>query len=207
MQHFVAKTHAENVLWFKEHAKIAHAAAVKKGFYDDAPPIGTLAKNLDLEHLYKISNLISSEIGEAYECYRTGKIKPNDAIFDTVRALMDKDKVAFIAAYADHVKGTVSEELADVVIRAMDFAGSVYKEIECEEYSRSEAATPNLRFHQLFRDASDIGWSWVCALKRPYLVATSCIHIAKFFDIDIYANVAMKMAYNEHRPYKHGKNF
>jgi len=202
MQHFVAKTHDQDEHWFIICSVIAHTAAVKKGFYDDAPPIEQRAKNY--EYLYERSNLISSEIGEAYECYRTGKIKPNDAIFDTVRALMDKDKFAFIAAYTDHIKGTLCEELADVVIRAMDFACSLGEMPTYGGYLTQKNLSANLVFYQLFNAAIDIPR---LAETTPCLITTICLQLAKIFDIDIYTNVAMKMAYNEHRPYKHGKNF
>jgi len=195
MQKFTIKSHIENVYWFRKYAPIAHAAANAKGFYKDAPKIGKRGNNY--EYLCKMANLINGKIGGAYESYCASKIKPNSSIFGTVRALLDFDKATFVTLYTDHIKGTLCEWLASVVIDSMAFAGSFGDEfgstIICNEYDARHNPPIELVFNDAFKVASHITRF---AETAPYNITEICLHLAAFFGIDIYACVDMKMAYN-----------
>lgn len=88
--------------------KIVHANAIEKGFYENGK-----ATNMG----ERIA-LIHSECSEALEADRNGKYSRYDP-FLMINIQSDK---TFFDEYTHHIKGTFEEEIADIVIRAMDMA-------------------------------------------------------------------------------------
>ena len=115
-------------------AKKVHGLNVAKGFYDEQP-----SKDRQIM-------LVVSELSEAYESVRKGRKAHKDFVEVTTESssCMKEDFELF-------VKDTEEDEIADAVIRLLDYCGNR--------------------------------------------------------GINLDAHINLKLAYNQLRPYKHGKNF
>ena len=129
--------------------------------------------------------LIISEIAEALEAYRKGRVNPdwNDQ---------------------DAIKNAFETEIADAIIRIYDWCGGKGYELEEETvriYNWNEDEGYN--FMGLFRWSTSTTDSEVSIEVLFNLLLSYC----KFKNIDIEKYVMWKLDYNLNRPYKHGKQF
>ena len=176
--------------------------------------------------------LITSEISEAYEAFRKGKIQPAKsragifaieflAKFDPSRA-GDPDQITvdeFINLYNSFVKGTMAEELADIYIRVCDAVGG-FGMRELEERDDFEELV-NIKLEDLlYQNDGNQALFWACLhiiderihFRAPMYKEIACwvaatYALANRFDIDIQTHVRIKSIYNSYRGYKHGKDF
>jgi hypothetical protein len=128
--------------------------------------------------------LIISEISEALEAYRKGRVNPDWEDQDTV-------------------KNSEEVEFADVIIRIYDWCGK--HNYELEEYKSSPYLMDNegYNYMQMFKCASETYDSEVSIERLFNLVLSYC----RFKNIDIEKYIMWKLDYNLSRPYKHGKQF
>ena len=117
-------------------SKKIHELNVKKGFYDEQP-----SKDRQLM-------LVVSEVSEAYESVRKNLVA--DSVFVKESTIFPINLVSN-KEFKIYVKDTEEDEIADSIIRLLDYCGN--------------------------------------------------------HGIDIDAHINLKLAYNQSRPYKHGKNF
>jgi len=96
-----------------ELAAAAHLNAVSKGFYENPPSIETRLL------------LIHSEVSEACEAHRIGKMPTSDPNF-----ILGFSEPNFLESFPLHIKNTLWDEIADVVIRCCDFAASEGVDLE-----------------------------------------------------------------------------
>lgn len=89
----------------------AYKTACEHGFHD---------KRLSNEHHLC---LIISELMEAVEADRKGKRADRESFKSSYEDEEPHDDVNFRYSFENYIKGTVEEELADVVIRCLDLAG------------------------------------------------------------------------------------
>ena len=129
--------------------------------------------------------LIMSEIAEALEAYRKGRVNPdwNDQ---------------------DAVKNSLEVEFADVIIRIYDWCGN--NNYELEDYGNSlywDSDNEGYNYMQMFKGASET-YNSEYAIERLFnLILSYC----RFKNIDIEKYIEWKLNYNLNRPYKHGKQF
>lgn len=114
----------------------AFKTAQKSGFHDnDYNPL----------KLISMLALLFQEVAEALEADREGNyckasFNPFDDDFIDVDIMDDQE---FNLFYINHVKGTFEEEIADIIIRALDICG--FKSIDIDEYVKNKMRYNKIR--------------------------------------------------------------
>jgi NTP pyrophosphatase (non-canonical NTP hydrolase) len=178
-------------------AKDIHANAIAKGFYPENPK-----DRNDKEMLM----LIICELAEAVEAHRENRwmdsgrpgIVPEDLANDP-----DNFGANFIAL----VKDTVEDEMADALIRILDYAqhkGLVFTEAYSFDpipvINESFAANCFVALGEITDNPNMVKHSIGYMIRR-------IIGICDEYNIDICFHVEAKMKYNLLRPVKHGKAY
>ncbi len=163
-----------------------------KEIYHNAVAHGWHEEKHSSEHYL---GLIMTEVAEAIEADRKCRRVPDDAY----KSLF----VGHITWYQNFVKGTIEEEMADIVIRLLDMAYAIHGEkmvfIGCQYdslYAKNKSFVEN---------------AW-CFTKEVLNYGTmnisySIIYIydwAEHINIDLDQHIIWKMRYNTFRGYKHG---
>jgi len=152
--------------------------------------------------------LICSELYESLEGHRKGKIciVRNDK---HVEKFMTEEPNNWISWFKNHVKDTVEDEIADAVIRILDFTYGWKLPVLVRDYrkpSLENYAANILLLNAIVIDASSeiplsgFGKDWGYALA-------AIIKFCEWYNIDIIQHVKWKMRYNSSRPYKHNKAY
>lgn len=181
--------------------KRAYKTAVEHGFHEDVKP--------DAFYL----GLVMSEAGEAINADRKG-LHADTKAFEEDEA----NGLPFANNFKKHIKDGVEDEIADIVIRLLDFAG--LKEYELIIFPRC------VQIHSVFlRGLKKCGLSGVLfelmwALSdtfgqdrtAPCINSLFCIFSDNFetmtgSDKDLWWFVERKMKYNEQRPMLNGKKY
>lgn len=102
-------------------AQEIYANARAKGFYEEAPSVERRVV------------LIHAELSEAIEADRVGKYCMAE-IRDVDDYLKNEPDHGIKADYERHIKGTVEEEMADVIIRVLDWAA--YNDVDIDAHVR-----------------------------------------------------------------------
>ena len=146
--------------------------------------------------------LVMTEIAEAVEADRKGRRADTEMFKDVLRTKGVFEDDNFKEHYKQIIKGTIEEELADIVIRLLDFANEKYG--DSMDWDRPFGEVPvltepfpvnawNLVKYKLFSTQSEL-------LDSIYFV----YGMANQLDIDLDQHIVWKMRYNECREYKHG---
>ncbi len=102
-------------------SKEIHEANVAKGFYDNDTSVG--------ERLA----LIHSEVSECLEADRQGRLKPSA---DPKYILRIEGKDLFVGNFRSEIKDTGADELADIIIRCLDFAAHEGMDIDSHVHAK-----------------------------------------------------------------------
>ena len=150
--------------------------------------------------------LIITEIAEAVNADRKGKRPDIDGYKEFVEA---HDETAIPYAFDDCIKGCMEDELADVVIRCLDFAG-------VRGWDLQNAIENQLNNNDLTDIFSDRTFAHVCfhICARIFMafdeedatrnVTRDILRYCDYKGIDIEWHIEQKMKYNELRSHKHG---
>lgn len=95
----------------------AYDNATKKGFHDKEQSVAEMLM------------LIVSELGEALEAHRTGKVL-NSLEFSQINGIVIEDIYSSKEGFEKYIKDTFEDELADVVIRIADMCGYLGIDLE-----------------------------------------------------------------------------
>lgn len=188
-----------------ELSQAIHDNAVNHGFWADKP---------STEHCLM---LVVTEIAEMVEADRAGNIavinhirKQNNLAAAQKVRMIDEVEAApdFNATFAEMVKNTVEDEMADVVIRLLDLAGSLG--IDFDKFS------PN-KYHRAFDKFTftENAFALTKGLTRENINIFKRIQFgihyvsgwAKCQGVNLEWHVRAKMRFNASRPIKHGKAY
>ena len=180
----------------------AHTWAVEHGFYEEVKP--------DAFYL----GLVMSEAGEAINADRKG-MHADTKRFEEVMA---KRIISPRVAFEEKIKDSVEDEIADIIIRLLDFSGLRGYELSTDEYLDSfilsaleglktsglpglllvfiYALFYNFRFNDLEK--------CVC---RTIRIISGCFEKMTGSDKDLWWFVEQKMRYNDLRPRLNGKKY
>jgi hypothetical protein len=186
-------TPAQLQTWAKE----IHANAIAKGFYPENPK-----DRSDKEMLM----LVICELAEAVEAHRENRWM--DGRQGIIPEELAKYPQEFEANFKAWVKDTVEDEMADALIRILDFTehiGLVFKDsnslvVTCPVQNESFAANCLNVVNELTDPRNDVFAKCVFAIRK-------IIGICDEYNIDICFHVEAKMKYNLLRPIRHGKAY
>ena len=181
----------------------AHMTAVEHGFYEEVKP--------DAFYL----GLVMSEAGEAINADRKG-MHADTKGFEEIEAA-EKD-FPFAENFKAHIKDSVEDEIADIVIRLLDYAGlkgyeviadvSALPSVQASLDWFGEHWLPGLLFQLMggLSDAFDDG------LVEGYIacligIFEGCFEQMTGSDKDLWWFVEQKMRHNELRPKLNGKKY
>lgn len=144
--------------------------------------------------------LIITEISEAVNADRKGDRAKTKAWSNWISKFAIKSDKDFESDFEHYVKDTVEDELADTVIRLLDFAG-------VKEAKVKEAVSFNIRGNFSFiencfylsRNVTDFYWKESIEDCISLLIS-NVFQLAKLYDIDLFKFINLKMKYNELRP-------
>jgi len=167
----------------------AHEDAVEKGFYSPAPSNS------------KSILLILSGVSKALEADRNNK---HCNLFDLRYHLRTGTNQEFKSFFKNEIKDTFQDELADICIRLLDYAGSMGYKFSANPwlvlYNKFD------KFQFLFKLSETLISikNYENAINESiYLIIIYCDQ----YSIDIEKHIELKMKYNKLREYKNGKAY
>lgn len=181
--------------------ELAYKTAVAHGFHEEEKP--------DAYWL----GLVMSEMGEAINADRKGWLA------DAVLFNDDLAKMPFKDSFEAHIKDTVEDEIADIVIRLLDFAGMKGYELSTDENLDSfilsaleelkTSGMPGLLLifiYALFYNFR-LGNLECCVCRTIRILSGYFEKMTGGSDCDLWWFVKQKMRYNEQRPILNGKKY
>lgn len=173
----------------------AHAIATAHGFHEK--------EYSDETYLM----LIITEISEAVNADRKDKHGNIEGWLDWIKKFPNQNEENFIPDFEYYIKDSVEDELADVAIRILDFAGE--KKIDLSDrfiisYVISKKKSFCENCYAIVKDITNYKYSLDEMLNYE---VRQVIELAKLYDINLYEFIDLKMKYNELRPYKNGKKY
>jgi NTP pyrophosphatase (non-canonical NTP hydrolase) len=155
--------------------------------------------------------LVACELAEAVEADRMGR-RSDKRTYNFL--LQEYGEPLAKHLFEMHIKDTVEDELADAVIRLLDFVGVKGYDIQ-ENYITEE---------QIKNEAAEVK-EWMKNKSFPDVIFTSCLVniesakeipetliyaifvVAELYGIDLIWHIKEKMIYNETREMLHGKSY
>lgn len=189
---------------YNELSQQAHDNAVSKGFWE---------KELSEAHWLA---LVVSEICEAIEADRKGKYadvlayinKTPDVSFDNLNESGTVTEAGIQLRFESMIKDTVPDELADAMIRLLDYAGHLQI-----DFTR----LPPCKYYRVFRrfTFTENAFGLIKGLTKEYICIEKRIQFALdylqawsgWLGVDIEFHVTEKMKYNQGREELHGKKY
>jgi len=180
-----------------------HLNAIKKGFHDEVNIQRDLA-------------LVSGELGELIGADSKGLI----ARIDLFRlAMREGNEVKRAQAFKTFIKDSTGDELADVFLRLLDYAGHKEADLDgaseiynksTDEYTKDKFLLINEIFgvvHRIaMREAEDDFKQFECGVWIIGAIK-SVEALALLMSVDLAFHVEQKMLYNAGREFKHGKKY
>lgn len=195
----------------------AHSTATSKGFWN-------IEKSVDNQKTLLM--LVVSELCEGLEQHRKQKPKIADlkAFHDYMGGVnaTEKDSEAFVKLYKAqfevYVKDTIEDELADVVIRLLDFARGYSIAIDIERFNASPGLMQEKTFAGMLWQVSAMVHQFYFAMNKvadevflqERVVNTAILnvmHIAHKMNMELQMHIELKMQYNAYREQLNGKKY
>ena len=159
--------------------------------------------------------LIISEIGEAVNADRKGyhanlkEFEFYEKQNEDKRFSSGFNEKTFREDHECYIKDSVEDELADVAIRILDLSGLINVDLSNNRpsifhYVVSEKKSLCENCYNIVMNITNYRGSIFGMLND---VIRQVIELAKFYSIDLFKFIDLKMKYNELRPYKNGKEY
>jgi hypothetical protein len=180
----------------------AHKTAVEHGFHEK-----------EMTDAYYLG-LVMSDMGKAINADRKGW-RGDAVLFDDD----EKDGVPFAENFKKHIKDSVEDELADIIIRLLDFAGMKGYKLLISGYSArpsnaiietfAENGLSGTLFHLngALSDSLDDNSLESCVRIVINIISDCFDEITGGSDCDLWWFVKKKMQYNDLRPMLNGKKY
>ena len=210
----------------KEYIKNAYDTAVAHGFHEALRFNKWLeiGNNEREEEARRLLMLIICEVAELIEADRKN-YRARATITQFKDFCLSKD--TYEEAYVSYIKGSIEEEIADILIRLFDFCGMVGLEEIPSDYDFTPprfkvSATKTAENCYIFIKECVYPLEGIihCDFSNPYFIKSnawrmtkfleSILKIAAILDIsedDVNEHIKFKMDYNSVRAYKHGKKY
>lgn len=183
----------------------AFGIASSHGFHDEA--------HTNMHYMM----LVLSEVGEMVEADRKSRHAQLSMFEEGIRQPQTKEheQAHWMFVFETFIKDTLEDELADVVIRMLDYLGDRKYEIraiddleyefnECfGEYTTVERC---FFLSKLITEIDDVALEGDI-INNVYCILSFCFIFARLHGIDLLRHVDLKMTYNEQRARKHGKKY
>lgn len=162
--------------------------------------------------------LVITELSEAVEAHRKSKkFSMEEYEYQTMiecQGWLTPEK-KFINVFERVVKDTIEDELADTIIRLLDYAGRYSDDREHPfniDLSKADGRNVSVDREVSFPDKIYEIVSWLTTDHGSYLgyVSTGIFlveHLCSQLSIDIWLHMELKLQYNQSRPYKHEKEY
>jgi hypothetical protein len=180
----------------------AHMTAVEHGFYEEVKP--------DAFYL----GLVMSEAGEAINADRKG-MHADTKRFEELEAA--EKGFTFAENFRAYIKDSVEDEIADIVIRLLDFAGHKWYGLRYErDYELTNPAFWVLEHEGLSSALFKLNYALGNAYDRfrleegiscSIMIYSECFGKMTGSDKDLWWFVEQKMRYNDLRPRLNGKKY
>lgn len=168
-----------------------YRAACDKGFHDEQKP----------DEVYKM--LIITEIAEAVQADRKGLHAHKDKFLVSLNP--DDDNEIFSMLHEQYIKNSVEDELADIIIRMLDYCG-----MRKIKFRKDNDGFPfdRLTTFRTFPEAMYDLCEMIISGDLCGEVSLRCvIYYCEGLGIDILWFMEMKMRYNESRPMMHNRRY
>ena len=192
-----------NNINLNELRDIAYKTACEHGFHD---------KELSDEHFLC---LIVGELMEAVEADRKGKRADRESFKSSYENEEPHDDVIFKYCFEKYIKGTISDELSEAVVRLLDLAGlrgisleSASNDINSEYMDDIACMYSQLSFTEAIYSIfikPIVDYKYLSTIVNEIIFLIFAF--AKHLDIDLLWHIEQKMRYNELRPKFHGKKY
>lgn len=171
---------------------------LSKEVYENAKEHGFHDKEYSREHYMM---LVITELSEAVEAHRRKK----RADIKFYQYSKEADRIQY-SSFELSIKDTVEDELADAVIRLLDYAGYRGEDIDVE-YEEVVEMT-NMSDKESFTESvyHIVGYIYDKSFNISSIIA-SIFGLCVSMNIDIEFHILEKMKYNKTREYKHGKKY
>lgn len=160
--------------------------------------------------------LMITELSEAVEAHRknhhfNSKFTPTsfEEWREYTRGTQAEYDAYCLERFKEYVKDTVEDEIADVVIRILDYCAGFNVPIITREFRKKITGTFSedvLYLTRLCIMAYDADHDEQLIIDWGYVLA-AIIKFCEWYNIDLMQHIGWKLSYNASRPYKHGKRY
>ena len=158
--------------------------------------------------------LMVSELGEAQEAHRHGRMEDHTTNRGFHVWVKEDDPDLWVAGYKAIIKGSVGEEMADFIIRLLDYMNGWEQTFYLAEFRKD--STKNFAHDLLklvnwtleaYHGQVEKNESKYWGAKSWGYLLTATIALCDWWNIDIISHIAWKMKYNKTREVLHGKKY